>query len=214
MIEYPKINTIFKRDENGKIIYGSYSLPVFELLKDITWVYTEKVDGTNVRVTFKKGHNDWIIAGRTDRATIPTFLMDKLRLIFNEEKWYMVNQLFQNATNDFFITFYGEGFGNRIQSTGKLYNPTDTDFVCFDILINNRWQERETIQDICEKLSLNVVPVIGHGNLSKAVYIVRNGFKSTWGNFLAEGLVLRPKIELCDKFGQRVITKIKYKDFK
>jgi hypothetical protein len=42
MIEYPKINTIFKRDENGKIIHGSYSLPVLELLKDITWVYTEK----------------------------------------------------------------------------------------------------------------------------------------------------------------------------
>ena len=51
MKEYHKIQSVFKRDiANGKIIEGKYSLPEFEYLKDNQWVFTEKVDGTNIRI--------------------------------------------------------------------------------------------------------------------------------------------------------------------
>ena len=43
--------------------------------------------------------------------------------------------------------------------------------------------------------------------------MVRKGFKSFWGDFRAEGLVVRPGADLLDRHGNRVITKIKHKDF-
>lgn len=43
--------------------------------------------------------------------------------------------------------------------------------------------------------------------------ITREGFTSTWGDFIAEGIVARPEVELFDRMGQRIITKIKYNDF-
>jgi hypothetical protein len=46
------------------------------------------------------------------------------------------------------------------------------------------------------------------------VIFVQNGFTSQWGDFAAEGIVARPKIELKTRGGKRIITKIKHKDFK
>jgi hypothetical protein len=37
---------------------------------------------------------------------------------------------------------------------------------------------------------------------------------SRWGEFEAEGLVARPEVELFDRAGHRIITKIKAKDLK
>ena len=39
------------------------------------------------------------------------------------------------------------------------------------------------------------------------------GFKSQWGDFMAEGIVARPAQELRTRDGHRIITKIKHKDF-
>jgi hypothetical protein len=58
-----------------------------------------------------------------------------------------------------------------------------------------------------------VVPIIGEGNLESMVSFCRNGFKSQWGDFIAEGIVAKPKVELQTRAGSRVITKLKYKDF-
>ena len=32
--DYQKINTIYKRDQDGRLIFGDWSLPEFEFLKD------------------------------------------------------------------------------------------------------------------------------------------------------------------------------------
>ena len=53
MEQYNKIQSLFKRDQKGKMLFGEYSLPEFEYLKDNTWAFTEKVDGTNIRVMYK-----------------------------------------------------------------------------------------------------------------------------------------------------------------
>lgn len=41
----------------------------------------------------------------------------------------------------------------------------------------------------------------------------RKGFNSIWGDFIAEGIVARPAVELKTRNGHRIITKIKHKDF-
>ena len=69
MKEYHKIQTVFKRDPDNNfktLLMGEYSLPEFEYLKDNKWVFTEKVDGTNIRVIWDG--KDIFFKGKTDKA--------------------------------------------------------------------------------------------------------------------------------------------------
>ena len=58
--------------------------------------------------------------------------------------------------------------------------------------------------------------MLGEGTLYEAIEMTRKGFKSKLGNkdFDAEGIVLRPKVELKNRNNDRIIGKIKLKDFK
>ena len=49
---YPKINTIWKRDEKGYILEGDYSAEEFKNIKE--WDVSEKIDGMNMRVLYSK----------------------------------------------------------------------------------------------------------------------------------------------------------------
>ncbi len=56
MKEHHKIQTVYKRDPATKhktLIADDFSLPEFEFLRNNEWIFTEKVDGTNVRVIFR-----------------------------------------------------------------------------------------------------------------------------------------------------------------
>ena len=78
MIEYNKIETLWKRDMDGskKLLEGEFRNPTVEFLKDNIWQFTEKIDGTNIRI-YWDGHTV-TFGGRTDRAQIPVFLLDYL----------------------------------------------------------------------------------------------------------------------------------------
>lgn len=54
-MEYHKINSIYKRDEKTKEFTNEFSLPEFEYLKHNLWEFTEKIDGTNVRIIWENG---------------------------------------------------------------------------------------------------------------------------------------------------------------
>lgn len=210
MEKYPKIQTVFKRDmaNKGRIIEGSYSLPEFEYLKDNRWVFTEKVDGTNIRIDWKRSEGR-IFGGRTDNAQIPAFLIQRLEELFTTEK---LDNAIKTEDADF-LTLYGEGYGARIQKGGGKYNPDGVDFVLFDIMVGGWWLKREDVESVAESLGVMVVPIRGSGTLQDGVELVRNGMTSMWGDFPAEGLVMKPEIELKTRAGNRIITKIKHKDF-
>ena len=81
MKEYHKIQSVYKRDEKThKFIEGQWSLPEFDYLKNNVWVWTEKVDGTNVRVIWDK--EKLRFGGKSDNAQMPIFLLDRLNQIF------------------------------------------------------------------------------------------------------------------------------------
>lgn len=65
---YQKINTLYKRDmtkPKKPIILGEYSEPEFEVLKDLKWEATEKIDGTNMSCCFHPGFRMIEIRGKT-----------------------------------------------------------------------------------------------------------------------------------------------------
>ncbi len=94
---YPKINAPWKRDDKGRILPNTFARPEFEYLLELPWLWTEKVDGTNIRLSYhvpnedreldgeageyiKIGYDRFIqVQGRTDRAQIPTHLLASLK---------------------------------------------------------------------------------------------------------------------------------------
>ena len=215
MKQYHKIQTIFKRDmsNNGKIIIGDYSEPYFDYLKDNKWVFNEKVNGTNIRVMWN-GENV-VFGGKTDNAQIPTFLLYKLQSLFEGtvKKQLFLKQFPQELDIKPQVCLYGEGYGAKIQS-GEKYIPDGVDFVLFDVKIGDMWLLREDVEEIAKIFNIKVVPIIGEGTLNECIELIKKGFNSQWGEFEAEGIVARPKVELRDRRGNRIITKIKSKDFK
>jgi hypothetical protein len=78
MKEYHKIETLFDRDDKFKVVIGKWRLPEFEYLKDNLWLYTEKIDGTNIRVMWDAQTKAVRFGGKTDNAQMPAFLLAKL----------------------------------------------------------------------------------------------------------------------------------------
>jgi len=206
MNEYHKIQSIYKRDNKGKFIVGQWSCPEFEFLAKNEWVFTEKVDGTNIRIMWD-GQN-LTFGGKTDNAQIPAFLVTRLNNLFMTiEQRQKFAENFKDG-----VCFYGEGYGAKIQGCGGNYKSTQ-DFVLFDVKVGTWWLERESVEDIAKTFGIEVVPIIGSGTIADAENMCKEGFESRWGKFIAEGIVLRPKVELKTRRGDRIITKIKYKDF-
>ncbi len=208
MKQYHKIQTVFKRDPETKhktLLDDEYSLPEFEYLKNNKWIFTEKVDGTNIRIMYKDGIVTF--GGKTDRAMIPARLVERLN-----EKFLPMQEKFDSVFGHD-VCFYGEGYGPKIQKGGGNYGDHQ-DFVLFDIKIGEFWLQRNDIEKIAEKLNIDVVPIMGYGALLDMVEYARAGISSTWGDFQAEGFVAKPEIELQTRAGGRIITKIKCKDFR
>lgn len=214
MKEYHKIQTIFKRDPKSKrIIPDEYAFVEFEYLKNNIWIFTEKIDGTNIRIMWNG--TKITFGGKTADAQIPVALLHKLQELFeNTAMTNLFKQVFNKDEKPAEVCLYGEGYGNRIGENGYLYLPDGIDFVLFDVKIGDWWLERVNVDDIALKLGIKIVPLIGQGVLSDAVEMAKQGFKSQWGNFIAEGIVAIPKTELKTRKGERIITKIKHKDFK
>lgn len=207
MKEYHKIQTLFERDPATnlkKVIRGKYALPVFEYLAENDWVFTEKVDGTNIRIIIGEGRITF--GGKTDEAQIPAFLVAKLQERFLPQ----ADKLFEKFPDGGCL--YGEGYGAKIQKGGGNYRA-DQDFVLFDVKVAEWWLERPNVEDVAACFGLDVVPILGKGTLYDMTQFVSEGFRSRWGNFAAEGIVARPAVELKTRSGERVITKLKTKDF-
>jgi ATP-dependent RNA circularization protein (DNA/RNA ligase family) len=208
MKEYHKINTIFKRDTakpKNPIIIGEWSEPEFQFLANNVWVFTEKVDGTNIRIMWNDGKLTF--GGKTDNAQIPSQLLNQLNEIFTPDKFIEVFGV------DAPVCFYGEGYGRNIQKVGSLYRDNQ-EFVLFDVKVGDWWLQRENVENIATSFGLEIVPIVGEGTLYEAINLVKVGMKSHWGNFESEGIVARPKVELQNRGGKRIITKIKTVDFK
>ena len=208
MTEYHKIQSIFKRDMTSKrktLIEGEWTLPEFEYLAGNAWTFTEKVDGTNIRVVFKD--SGVTFGGRTDDAQIPAKLVERLN-----ERFLPLAAKLGEVFPDGAAVLYGEGYGAKIQKGGGNYRA-DQDFVLFDMRVGPWWLQRADVEDVAQKLGIDVVPVIGEGTLHDAVAWAKRGIRSTWGDFEAEGIVARPKTELMTRAGQRLVAKIKCRDF-
>jgi len=202
---YPKIATFFKRDPatNFKtVLVGQYATPVFEYLAFSEFEWSEKYDGTNIRVVF-----DGItvtFGGKTDAAQIPAKLFTHLAREFTIDTLTKVLDP-TKLSPECPAVLYGEGVGAGIQKRGEQYGSVQH-FVLFDIAVGGMFLRRTHVEDIAYHMGINITPIVGIGNMWEAVLFAR-------GNKDIEGVVCRPREELQDRLGNRIITKLKYQDF-
>lgn len=258
---YQKINTIWNRDERNKIILGDYSMPEIAYLKDTMWEVTEKIDGTNmsIEIMFNQDGSikDWNIHGKTEMANIPANLLNEMNRLYNS---MLANDKLKNTfrvekmnpdTNKleisypYKVTIFGEGYGAKIQGGGR-YSATPK-FIVFDVMIQSSeisepiYLLRKNVEDICSKLSLNIVYCYGVKHLYEILEIVptiaRNIYKSNNinnikksdydeyiqeymfshasedENLVVEGFVVRSPLGLKTRNGQNIVFKVKVKDY-
>ena len=209
MKQYEKIETVFCRDTNGtkRLVLNDYRNPTIAYLKDNMWVFTEKVDGTNIRVHWD-GHKVEF-GGRTDKAQIPGPLLSKLNEMFMTTE---AEELFEQVWGDKDVILFGEGYGPKIQNGGEY--RSDVSFILFDVLVGDNYQEREWVEKTAQMFNIDVVPIVLTGTIQDGIDYVMKHPRSTMGTAMMEGVVGRPMIELRDRRGERVIVKIKWEDFK
>lgn len=201
-IKYPKIKTLFKRDpETFNVVVGEFALSEFEYLSRCYWQVNEKIDGTNIRVHWDgEGVHFY---GRTSKSQIPVPLLASLRDLFPPEKFKGLDPL----------CLYGEGYGADIQKRGSNYLPDSTSFRVFDVRCGEWWLKTCDVEDVRKKLNILAAPLLYVNNLRGIELEVGNGFKSAIGTANAEGIVVRPTQQLFTRHGERVIAKLKTKDF-
>jgi len=231
MVKYPKIETIFKRDNNFRItpiLNNSDTIKALKLIKDL--IVEEKIDGTNacLLITYNKylgityryfSRNNEII----DQDIM--YIKETLKKVLNFskiEKWYIDNFIQNKEIEEGSeVRIYGEVFGDKIQK--NYYTPKGIrDFRVFDIRIGNAWLSPSDRNNICQLIDLQTVPTIMsvpyllsyeefynalHRDFNKS--IVAKKFDR---DELLEGYIIRPKISLYTNKG-RVIGKIKRTDF-
>lgn len=206
METYHKIQTLFKRNldgpKKGKMIRGDWTTPELEYLAGNEWEFTEKVDGTNIRIELNRDTaNDNFMtvnyAGRTDNAvlpkplelwleekfpTFPNYRRDLSEPSYTERYVEVVEWMRQGDLRH--VVLFGEGYGPKIQNGGNY--GTEQKFVLFDVKVGDWWLKRDAVDDVAKSLGIESVPVIGYGTLHDAIDIVSSGI-----TFNSEGAVVR-----------------------
>ena len=217
-MEYHKINGLYKRyrkdlndelpdgKQYGDFKIGEFACPEFEYLFNNDWIWSEKLDGTNIRI-YLNPDGTYTLKGRTDKANIPKPLSEWI------SDWYYVNEDLINQTfnrdKNATIILYGEGVGEKIQG-GGLFGKQHLKL--FDIFISGWWLRKDDVDTIGKALNLDT-PVIWIGTIQDAIDKVKTLPQSSFGDFTIEGYVGQPCVRLSDAGGHRIVTKIKVKDF-
>lgn len=211
--EYPKIPALHKRSSEGDrpILPGVYRSGAFDYLMDNLWWWTEKLDGTNVRIQWD-GHCI-TFAGRTDKAQLHTMAGGALHAHLIER--YCTDEfeaLMEQTFGEKEVTLYGEGIGAKIQKGGGDYG--ETRFVGFDVRVGDCWLGPGEVEAVlCLSLGVPHVPryFSGPKTLREAIDYGRQtgAYVSDFRKGLAEGIVGCPVYPVRQPSGGRIQVKLK-----
>jgi hypothetical protein len=228
-MEYPKINSLWKREgwyfeqdkkkskdyQEGRqsFIIGDYANPEFGNIRN--WLVDEKVDGTNIRIYFQKsfdgeGEPTVVFCGRTANAQLPCHLLERLQEIFTVEKLMQAFPLDPGGK----VVLYGEGYGPKIQGCGSNYRK-DAGFILFDVVVGHWWLQRGDVIDIAMKLGIPIVPSFGILTEPEIVELVKSKplSKCSIVPQMIEGVVCRSEPLMLFRNQEPVKWKLKCKEF-
>ena len=209
-MEYPKINTLWKRDDSHKIVEGEYSCPEFASHKK--WRVQEKIDGMNIRIYVDLNNDNIDIKGRTDQASIPQPLLNFIGML-DIARSLRNSGLFTWVKTP--IILFGEGFGGKIQSGGR-YSATES-FILFDVYANGRWSTREEVGNFASRLNLLSPHDFGMLTINEIIEFVKSRPVGRYDrrSYEMEGVIARsePLVRFNTMNANPVMFKLKVRDF-
>jgi hypothetical protein len=174
----------------------------------------EKLHGTSSHLTFKEGKVVYFSGGENHQTFVKCFdeevLLAKMKEIFHEPPSE--------------VTVYGEAYGGKMQKMSATYG-TKARFIAFDVMISGKWLQAEQAKRLVENLGLEFVPfnlvdctreaLDAERDIPSRVGVA-NALKDGVVDYVprpAEGIVIRPVVELVYPGGDRIIAKHKRDDF-
>lgn len=175
------------------------------LFKDV--YVLEKIHGTSAHIKYKDGNLTFFSGGESHQKFVELFdepyIKDQIEVHFSQYKEVIV---------------YGEAYGGKQQGMSHTYGP-DLKFVAFDVKADGMWLNVPRAETISRALGLDFVAYhISSTKLEDLDYFrdqpseqaIRNGVGN---DKKAEGIVIRPLVEMTKNTGERIISKHKRHDF-
>lgn len=205
-IIYPKFYAPYKRNvETGFIDPEQPQRDLKPYMNDSTkWWVSEKMDGTNTRIIWD-GYKVNVM-GRTASSQLQGYQNELLRTLIENDN-YKFDETFGTQP----VIIYGEAIGGKIQKNPHGVEPQ---FQVFDVNIDGVWLEYQNVQEISENLGLTYNDHVLFDSWDKVIDIFKDMKKARNDyNQYFEGIVAVPENMPLTRTGERVITKIKVKDF-
>lgn len=184
-----------------------------EIYDNMMFEAKEKVDGSN-RFFYWDG-NRVEVFGKSEKTE---FSKTELELYDLEELERRFEDKFGREVE---VQVFFELVGKH--GNGMIYNTDKNEhlMLVFDVCVNGTWLQWLDVEDVAIYLGLNAVPYNGHMTIKEAVQKVRQGmvssvpglFKAGREGVEAEGLVICSANRFRDYKGNRLIYKIKARDY-
>ena len=212
--KYKKFDSPFKKDE-----HFINTPELNQVLPKGKWIKTEKIDGTNIRIIFTKmdelGNRDILIGSRklilNDQDKTSKIYYDCIKGV----NLYKLKEYFKDIKST--IVIYAEGYGAGVQK-GGIYSK-NKNFRVFDIRIDEAYQDFVYVEKVCIDNQLNIVPVIDEieeitfGECISSLNRLNNTLMTDGEGGKPEGIVYKFEPVLLNKYKERLIFKVKFKDF-
>jgi len=211
---YQKIPTLYKRDPKTGKVKEEYSAPLYKYLEGLEWVFTEKIDGTNLRI-YWDGYNLKFL-GRTDDTNWAEAQIEYLNTTFNHEGFKgLIEEKFGSKP----LVLFGELFGAvgncRIMDYGSHYNPNGYGVRFFDVKIAGKYLAYTNARGFITDLGQEFVPEVFRGDLSEGKIQLLKLPSTSVGkpHLIVEGFVAQPLMQIYNEKKERVIVKTRIEDF-
>lgn len=183
--------------------FDCYRDPLLYQLSLVGWHFKRKLDGQNMRVFWDGEQALW--NGKSDNFTCKSNLTDYMNQTFLEEIFE------EKFGRDCKVVLFGEHMGPGVQGNElKLENP---EFVLYDVNINGYWQGVSNIKEIATYFGIKTCydymgDDVCEDSLENLITRVADGEFKAW-----EGIVATPAVECRNQRGDRMIVKIKNRDY-
>lgn len=178
--------------------------PIVGYLSNNLWHYKRKLDGENMRVQWDGEQALW--NGKSDKFVCGAQLTEYMNVTFLEEIFE------ERFGRDKKVILFGEHMGEGVQ--GNELGLKGHHFVLYDVNINSIWLKPKDIVEVAVYFGIKTCYDYGHSpemsemNLCAIIKQVADGVFSGW-----EGVVATPVVECRGQKGERVICKIKNRDY-
>lgn len=206
---YHKIVSPWKRtDSKSKTVNTEvFSDDYIEMLKNIQWIGTEKIDGENLNFYYDGNHVSYL--GHTDRSEFSDEKKAWLDALITPE----FESIFEQIFGDKEAVLHGELLGPKIQN--NLYDVSDFKFYAFDIYnkTDSVFWTQDSVETYAKMLGFERAPIVIQGTLAEIEAMVKSTPASKVNPGIEmEGIVIRPIKELKKSNGERIIYKVKVAD--